>query len=109
MAPALLWPRPAANRPLWAGARYSEHQRVRAIQRGFMFVHQVATDQRYFSDNGDPELTWDNWASVVLSNALIFCPYNAFAVDTFKPANGEMTSSHLLKMLDKRVVHGSAA
>jgi len=62
-----------------------------------------------FSDNGDPELTWDNWASVVLSNALIFCPYNAFAVDTFKPANGEMTSSHLLKMLDKRVVHGSAA
>jgi hypothetical protein len=38
-----------------------------------------------------------------------FRPDNAFAVDPFEPANGEMTSSHLLKMLDKRVVHGSAA
>jgi hypothetical protein len=49
------------------------------------------------------------WASVVLSEALIFGPYKAFAVDSFEPANGEMTPSHLLKMLDKRVVHGSAA
>jgi hypothetical protein len=46
--------------------------------------------------------------SVVLSKALIFRPYNVFAVDSFEPANGEMTPSHLLKMLDKRVVHGSA-
>ena len=57
MAPALLWPWPAASRLLWAGAHYSEHQRARAIQRGFMFVHQVATDQRCFSDNGD-DLLW---------------------------------------------------
>ncbi len=57
----------------------------------------------------DPELTWDNWASVVPSKALIFRPYNVFAVDLFESANGEMTPSHLLKMLDKRVVHGSAA
>ena len=40
---------------------------------------------------------------------LIFRPDNVFAVDPFEPANGEMTSSHLLKMLDKRVVYGSAA
>ena len=38
---------------------------------------------------------------VVLSKALIFGPYNVFAVDPFESANGEMTSSHLLKMLDK--------
>ena len=30
------------------------------------------------------------------------------AVDSFEPANGEMTSSDLLKMLDKGVVDGSA-
>jgi hypothetical protein len=46
---------------------------------------------------------------VALSKTLIFCPDNAFAVDSFEPTNGEMTSSHLLKMLDKRVIHGSAA
>jgi hypothetical protein len=57
----------------------------------------------------DPEQTWDNWASVGLSNALIFCPDRVFAVDSFEPANCKMTSSHLLKMFDKRVVHGSAA
>lgn len=57
LAPALLWPQPAASRPLWAGARYSEHERARAIQRGFTFVHQVATDPKYFSDNGD-DLLW---------------------------------------------------
>jgi hypothetical protein len=51
----------------------------------------------------------DIWASVVLSEALIFGPYKAFAVDSFEPANGEMTPSHLLKMLDKGVVHGSTA
>jgi hypothetical protein len=51
----------------------------------------------------------DNWASAVLSEALIFRPYKAFAVDSFESANGEMTPSHLLKMLDKRVVHGGAA
>ncbi len=61
------------------------------------------------SDVNDPEVTWDNWASVVLSKALIFRPYNVFAVDSFELANGEMTPSHLLKMLDKRVVHGGAA
>ena len=57
MAPALLWPQPAASRPLWAGARYSEHERARAIQRGLTFVHQVAADAKYFSDNGD-DLLW---------------------------------------------------
>jgi hypothetical protein len=56
-----------------------------------------------------PARTWDNWASLVLSKALIFRPYNVFAVDSFEPANGEMTPSHLLKMRDKRVVHRSAA
>jgi hypothetical protein len=53
--------------------------------------------------------TWDNWASVVLSKTFIFHADNVFAVDTFEPTNGEMPSSHILKMLDKRVVHGSAA
>ncbi len=57
MAPALLWPRPAPSRPLWAGARYSEHERARAIQRGLTFVDQVAADAKYFSDNGD-DLLW---------------------------------------------------
>jgi hypothetical protein len=41
--------------------------------------------------------------------AFIFHPDNVFAVDTFEPSNGEMPLSHILKMLDKRVVHGSAA
>ena len=44
----------------------------------------------------------DNWASVVLRKAIIFRPDNVFAVDPFEPANGEMTSSHLLKVLDLR-------
>src|SRR6266511_1402709 len=47
--------------------------------------------------------------SAVLSEALIFSPNEVLAVDSFEPADGEMTSRHLLKMLDKRVVHGSAA
>ena len=46
---------------------------------------------------------------MILSEALIFGPYKAFAVDSFEPANGEMTQSQVLKMLDKRVVHDSAA
>ena len=48
-------------------------------------------------------------ASVIPSNALIFRLYNIFAIDPFEPANGEMTPCHFLEMLDKRVVHGTAA
>jgi hypothetical protein len=47
--------------------------------------------------------------SAVLRQALIFGPDDVLAVDSFEPANSEMTSSHLLKMLDKGVVDGSAA
>ena len=54
-------------------------------------------------------MTSDDRALVVLSKVLIFHPDKAFAVDSFEPTNGEMTASHVLKMLDKRVVHGSAA
>ena len=57
----------------------------------------------------DPTATWDNSGSVVLSNAFIFRPDKVFTVDSFEAANDEMTSSHLLIMLNKRVVHGSAA
>jgi hypothetical protein len=39
----------------------------------------------------------------------IFGPDNLLVVGSFDPANGEMTSNHLLKMLDKGVVDGSAA
>src|SRR5450756_2659607 len=56
-----------------------------------------------------PELTSDNWALVVLSKALIFRPNKVLAIESFEPTNGEMTASHVLKMFDKRVVHGSAA
>jgi hypothetical protein len=42
----------------------------------------------------------------VLRQVLIFGPDNVLAVDSFEPANGEMTSSHLLKMLDKCVIDG---
>jgi hypothetical protein len=45
----------------------------------------------------------------VLRQALIFGPDSVLAVDSFEPANGEMTSSHLLKMLDEGVIDGSAA
>jgi hypothetical protein len=45
----------------------------------------------------------------VLRKALIFGPDNVLAVDPFERSNGEMTSSHLLKMLDKGVVDDSAA
>jgi hypothetical protein len=44
-----------------------------------------------------------------LRQALIFGPDNGLAVDSFEPTNGEMTSRHLLKMLDKGVIDGSAA
>ena len=50
-----------------------------------------------------------NWVSVFLSKALVFSTHKVFAVDSFEPTNGKMTSSHLLEMLNKRVVHGSAA
>jgi hypothetical protein len=33
-----------------------------------------------------PARTWDNWASLVLSKAVISRPYNVFAVDSFEPA-----------------------
>ena len=46
---------------------------------------------------------------MVPSKALIFGPHNGFAVDPFESSNGEMTSSHLLKMLDKGVVDGGTA
>jgi hypothetical protein len=47
--------------------------------------------------------------SLALSKTLVFSPYNVLSVRSFQLANGEMTLSHLLKMLDKHVVHGSAA
>src|ERR1700681_3954583 len=46
--------------------------------------------------------------SALLRKALIFGLHNVLAVDSFEPANCEMTSSHLLKMLDEGVVDGSA-
>ena len=45
---------------------------------------------------------------MVLSNAFVFSAYNVFAVDSLKSANREMPSGYVLKMLDERVVHGSA-
>jgi hypothetical protein len=45
----------------------------------------------------------------VLRQALIFGPDNVLAVDSFEPANGEVTSSHVLKVLNEGVVDGSAA
>ena len=59
--------------------------------------------------SGAPWRLGDSWLSVVLNNAFIFLPDNAFAVDSFEPTNGEMTLSHLLKMLDERVIHEGAA
>src|SRR5215216_7430023 len=50
-----------------------------------------------------------NRASAFLSKALIFRPDNAFAVGAFEPANGKMTFSHVLEMLDERVVHRGTA
>jgi hypothetical protein len=46
---------------------------------------------------------------VVLRKALIFRLDNGLAVDSFEPANGEMTSSHFLKMLDEGVIDGRTA
>ena len=46
---------------------------------------------------------------MALRKALIFRPHNTFAVNSFVPTVGEMTSIDLLKMLDKRIFHGSAA
>ena len=43
-----------------------------------------------------------------LSKALVFSTHKVLAVDSLEPTNGKMTSSHLLEMLNKRVVHGSA-
>ena len=61
-------------------------------------------------NGGDrPEADTDNWASGVLGKALIFRPDNVLAVDSFEPANGEMTTSHLLKVLNEGVVDGGAA
>jgi len=57
----------------------------------------------------EPKRTSDNWPSALLRQALIFGPDNVLAVDSFESSNGEMTSSHLLKMLDKGVVDGGTA
>jgi hypothetical protein len=58
---------------------------------------------------------WESYFALSRSSAnlsqgaFIFHPDNVFAVDTFEPSNSEMPLSDVLKMLDKRVVHGSAA
>jgi hypothetical protein len=64
--------------------------------------------RRLEARNAD-ELISDYWPSAVLRQALIFGPDNGVAVDSFEPTNGEMTSRHLLKMLDEGVIDGSAA
>ena len=47
--------------------------------------------------------------SAVLREALIRFSHCLLAIGTLEAANGKVTSRHLLKMLDERVVHGSAA
>ena len=47
--------------------------------------------------------------SAVLREALIRFSRRLLAVGALEPANGKVTSRHLLEMLDERVVHGSAA
>src|SRR3977135_2342722 len=41
--------------------------------------------------------------------AFVLFAHKGFAVAALEPAHGEMTSSHVLKVLDERVVHGGAA
>jgi len=53
--------------------------------------------------------TPDDWVSVVLGNAIIFRMDKVLAVNSLKPAKCEVTSSHVLKMFNKRIIHGSTA
>src|SRR5262249_50005206 len=47
--------------------------------------------------------------SAVLREALVCFSHGLLAIGALEAANGEVTSRHLLEMLDERVVHGSAA
>ena len=44
-----------------------------------------------------------------LGYAIIFRPDDVFAIGSFEPPHGEMTSRHFLKMLDEGVVHDRPA
>jgi hypothetical protein len=56
LAPALL-PMPAAGRPLWSGARYTDADRANAIRRGMRFLHGVAMNPKHFAEHDD-DLLW---------------------------------------------------
>lgn len=57
----------------------------------------------------DGEDQRDGWVSVALGNAIIFRPDKVLAVNSLKPANCEMAPRHVLKMFNKRIVHGGTA
>ena len=57
LAPALAWPQEAESRPLWPGARHSDRDRARAIQRGLRFIYRIATNPEHFAEHGD-DLLW---------------------------------------------------
>ena len=40
------------SRPLWPGSRYTEADRVRALQRGMRFIYRTALDKRNFAEYG---------------------------------------------------------
>ena len=47
----------APNDPLWPGARFTEADRTRAIQRGLAFIDRTARDRRNFEEYG-PDYLW---------------------------------------------------
>lgn len=60
----LLFPRAVRAKPLWPGARYSEEQRTRAMQRGLRFIYATAVRPKNFAEYGDDYL----WCFYTISN-----------------------------------------
>jgi hypothetical protein len=56
LAAPLAFPRLAAAKPLWTGARYSQAQRSGAILRGLRFVYATALKPKNFAEYGDDYL-----------------------------------------------------
>ncbi len=58
------FPRAASAKRLWPGARYSEEQRTRTIQRGLRFIYSTAVKPKNFAEHGDDYL----WCFYTISN-----------------------------------------
>src|SRR5947209_11531616 len=57
LATGIASPAGAAAPPIWPGARFSRHDRDRAIRRGLHFIYRVAKKPKSFREHGD-DILW---------------------------------------------------